>query len=54
MLKNYFRIAWRNLFKSKSPSIINISGADNTKGRAPVGIDQSREFSKQLALHPEK
>jgi hypothetical protein len=26
MLKNYFKIAWRNLFKSKTSSIINISG----------------------------
>jgi putative ABC transport system permease protein len=26
MLKNYFKIAWRNLFKSKTSSVINISG----------------------------
>src|SRR5687767_12557479 len=26
MLKNYLKIAWRNLFKSKTSSIINISG----------------------------
>ncbi|WP_205513258.1 ABC transporter permease [Longitalea arenae] len=26
MLKSYFKIAWRNLFKSKTSSIINISG----------------------------
>ena len=26
MLKNYFKIAWRNLFKSKTSSLINISG----------------------------
>src|SRR5919109_4731377 len=26
MLKNYFKIAWRNLFKSKMSSFINISG----------------------------
>ncbi|WP_207515162.1 ABC transporter permease [Longitalea luteola] len=26
MLKNYFKIAWRNLFKSKTSSFINISG----------------------------
>jgi len=26
MLKNYFKIAWRNLFKSKSSSFINITG----------------------------
>lgn len=26
MLKNYFKIAWRNLFKSKSSSFINIAG----------------------------
>ena len=26
MLKNYFKIAWRNLFKNKTSSFINISG----------------------------
>ena len=26
MLKNYLKIAWRNLFKSKTSSVINISG----------------------------
>jgi putative ABC transport system permease protein len=26
MIKNYFKIAWRNLFKSKSSSFINIAG----------------------------
>lgn len=26
MLKNYFKIAWRNLSKNKAYSIINITG----------------------------
>jgi hypothetical protein len=26
MLKNYFRIAWRNLIKNKTSSLINIGG----------------------------
>ena len=26
MLKNYFKIAWRNLLRNKTSSIINISG----------------------------
>ncbi|MEI9957082.1 MAG: hypothetical protein WDM90_12450 [Ferruginibacter sp.] len=26
MIKNYFKIAWRNLFKSKVSSFINIGG----------------------------
>ena len=26
MIKNYFKIAWRNLFKNKTSSFINISG----------------------------
>src|SRR4029078_6125504 len=26
MIKSYFKIAWRNLFKNKSTSFINISG----------------------------
>jgi putative ABC transport system permease protein len=26
MIKNYFKVAWRNLFKSKGSSFINIFG----------------------------
>ena len=26
MIKNYFKIAWRNLFKNKGTSLINIGG----------------------------
>src|SRR4051794_13147995 len=26
MIKNYFKVAWRNLFKSKGASFINIAG----------------------------
>src|SRR5829696_5521838 len=26
MIRNYFKLAWRNLFKSKTSSLINVSG----------------------------